>query len=715
MYIPRFIPYPVNQVIDDANKLIITGQNFDPSFTYYWVFKYGLSTLKEIKADYIDVNSVKCRPLDFEYESFIDLQIKAVFGSTTSFAYGTISIFLYEMPIIQKIFPAFSAYDQGVEVSVTIDSLPYIQNVHCKFGSYTAALVTIYRQGKQIIWKAPVISSINSKETVKIQVSVDNQYWYESEQDFVFYAIPTFTGVDNLLLPLFGRKYIAITGTNFYNTQDLLVCRLKITANEYYDLKVQYISSTELRCLNPPVYLTPTTGVELSVSFNRLSFYPVVSNLEYKNVPKVFLIDKIYGSETPNSNIITVTGEGFTGATINSVGGFIENIPFTAANDTSGTFELPPFANISSITGRPYTYMWYFDLGTDISKYCTTSYKQGKTAWWFIGSNTMFSSHYMISKEKFGWVCIDKFPKSQIEVGIFNLGYSINSVSYQYFELPNIIELNPKAIFKNTVADVLVKGTGFWDTNNLGCRLRTTSATVTFSLLTTTFINSTTIKCNFPPVSDTSVTYEIGVTLNGYEYTKEASELLLSVNDPLVIYSVFPIVMFKNSENVQILVRAAPLNSLLTYFWVVHEFFIEGVIYTDAGGLTYIKCNIPSYQAIANSAVIPIPANGEVAITLSAEGVVFPSSGITFRFLNQDQVNGVTPLNGPDTGGTTITITLSIDQSSGSIGDVYCVFYSTVSVLAVSSPPFDYKWVTPALDYSLCKTNFDWNTQFSTS
>lgn len=337
-----------------------------------------------------------------------------------------------------------------------------------------------------------------------------------------------------------------------------------------------------------------------------------------------------------------------------------------------------------------------------MSRYCTDAYQYGKMSWCFIPSNSMLSNHYLVSKEDYGWVCIDKYPRSRIEVGIPNLDFSFNGVSFQYIELPKITSLDPRAVFKDTASTVLVRGEGYWDTDNLSCRLRVIDgATTTLTLLTTTYINSTTISCDFPSTSDTTPLYYIGITMNGYEFTSETDELELFVNDPLVIISVFPIVMFKNSLNVQILIRASPLNPLLTYFCVVHEFYIQGTIYTDTNGLTYVDCIIPSYEAVANSASTAIPANGEVNIRLASGGVLFTAPGVIFRFLDQDQVNGISPLNGPDTGGTVISITLDIDQTTGSIGDVYCLFYGEVSVLAVADPPFDYLCTAPALDYTL--------------
>jgi hypothetical protein len=187
------------------------------------VFNYGFTAIKEIIAEYVSSTQIKCRPLDFEYETYVNVQVKAIEGSIYTMGYGSISIYLYEMPTVKKIHPLYSTYDQQIDVSVTISSLPYIHNVYCKFGTQSASLVTIYRTGKQIICKAPIVTSTNTNEIVKIYVSVDNLHWYESEQSFTFVSTPTFTGVDNSKMPLFGKSYIKIIGTNFFNTGNYMV------------------------------------------------------------------------------------------------------------------------------------------------------------------------------------------------------------------------------------------------------------------------------------------------------------------------------------------------------------------------------------------------------------------------------------------------------------------------------------------------------------
>lgn len=291
----------------------------------------------------------------------------------------------------------------------------------------------------------------------------------------------------------------------------------------------------------------------------------------------------------------------------------------------------------------------------------------------------------MVVKDPIGWICIDRYPKQSVEIGIPEIGYSMNGISYQYLPAPHLTEVEPKAVFKDTATTLLVKGTGFWNTDTLLCRVTVDSSSYIY--LTTTYVNTTSIKCDFPSTADTSATYTLSVTLNGYEYV--ADEIEFSVNLPIDIFSVFPVVMFKNQENVEIYVLAQPIPAVGDLSCIVHEFVIEGEKVVDNGN-TYVKCIIPSYQAVANSAVNPVPSNGEVLVTLQIDGVKFSNDGVVFRFLDTNQVNGISPLNGPDTGGTNITITLNIDQTTGDIGDVNCLFWKNIAVLAIPSPPNDY-------------------------
>jgi hypothetical protein len=700
-----------------SSLLTLTASNLSPSITYSCLFYYGFSTVEETPATYMDSSTLQWITIGMEKESYVKVGLKAESGGIYSMGYGYRNLVLYELVEVKRMTPSYADFGEILNVAVTlggcdqewfIGQLPFLENVRCRFGNYDATTVKVYKQGRLVVCTKPVITSSDAYEEVKMKVSIDGLNWFESDQTFTLFAIPTFTGVDSLKIPLLGKPYIKVIGTNFYNSGSYLACRLKISSNEYFDMKTELVSDTEIRCLNPPPYVIPITGISLSVTFNRQTFYSVSSTLEYANAADVYSIDKFYGIQEPISNIITATGVGFTNATYASVGFFAEDLAFTPTSDTLGTFELPTYVNISAVTDNPYTYLWYFDEDDDIERYCSGDLTTDKYSWWFFGASNSVTYSYMVVKDSIGWVCIDRYPKQSVEIGIPEIGYSRNGISYQYLPAPQLSEMEPKAVFENTATTLLIKGAGFWNTDTLLCRVRVNSSTYIY--LSTTYVNSTSIKCDFPETADTSATYSLSVTLNGYEYV--ANEIPFSVNLPIDIFSVFPVVMFKNQENVEIFVLAEPIPAIGDLSCIVHEFVIEGEKIEDNGNI-YVKCIIPSYEAIANSALIPVPSNGEVVVTLQIDGVKFSNAGVVFRFLDTNQVNGITPLNGPDTGGTNITIELSIDQTTGDIGEVYCLFWRNVAVLAIASPPEDYIWVTPKLDTTIWESAYDWYHEFS--
>jgi len=388
---PRIVPRYIQAPLDDIKKLVITGSGFDSSMTYYCVFKYGFSTSTDVIAEYIDSNTIRCFPINFDYESNVNIQVKVVKNDIYSLGHGTLTIMFYEIPNILNINPTIATYDQENEFSVLIgkfphliinlDRLPFIHEVKCKFGTLDASSVKIYTQGKHVICKAPVITSSNMQEEMVVSISIDGANWYEAEQVVTFIATPTFIGVDSQIIPLQGKEYISVLGTNFYDSGTSIACRMKLSAEMYFDLRASFVSSSEIRCLNPPIYLVPTADIELSVTFNRQDYYQVSVNLEYAAEPQVYAIDKFYGVADPVDNIITVTGSGFIDATFASVGSFAKDLEFTPAHNLSGTFELPTFVNISSITGNPYSYECYFDADDDIERYCTSSLTTGQHAW----------------------------------------------------------------------------------------------------------------------------------------------------------------------------------------------------------------------------------------------------------------------------------------------------------------------------------------------
>ena len=423
---------------------------------------------------------------------YLTLGIKAIKSDAQTYAYGQASLMLYEIPTIVKFFPVYATFNEQPKVEVTVDQLPFIHDVKCWFGDTEAASVSVFRQGKSVICQAPVIVSSNSTESVKINISVDGVNKYSSTSDFTFIKTPSFTGVDTLSIPLTSKAYITVQGTDFYNTGDYLACRMKFSVEGNFDLKAEYVSSTEIRCLNPPSYMVPTTNVELYVTFNRFDYSHTVTTLiQYVDVPEVHIIDKFYGRVSVNTDVLTITGEGLTSATLVSVSDFSTDLVFTSSNDTTGSFTLPAFGNISSVSSNPYTYLCSYDDTTNV-RYSNHISDSMRAYLVFDENSPQRYKFYITTRDDDGWTCSDRYPRSPIEVGIANLGYSTNGISFQYYSEPEIIYISPQSVFKDSAVDLVVSGSGFWDTGQMSCRI-TFGSTSNILLISATFLNSTDI------------------------------------------------------------------------------------------------------------------------------------------------------------------------------------------------------------------------------
>jgi hypothetical protein len=101
--------------------------------------------------------------------------------------------------------------------------------------------------------------------------------------------------------------------------------------------------------------------------------------------------------------------------------------------------------------------------------------------------------------------------RATIEIGDTNIGYSIDEIVYTYISHFTITRMNP-LIVAQTGDSVTLTGTGFISSPGLNCKFGTVTATKV------TFLNSSTIICGTPIVTDTSLNYSVSLTINGYEY-----------------------------------------------------------------------------------------------------------------------------------------------------------------------------------------------------
>ena len=121
------------------------------------------------------------------------------------------------------------------------------------------------------------------------------------------------------------------------------------------------------------------------------------------------------------------------------------------------------------------------------------------------------------------------------------------------------------------------------------------------------------------------------------------------MNKPITIISIYPVAAFKNQTNITTLVEVSQFPDNINLDWIVQDFSIS-VTKIASNGNEYLQWIILSFEAIKDSSITPIPSSGEVNVTIGSNGVNLSSNSMIFIFLDSNQVDGVTPANGLDTG-----------------------------------------------------------------
>ena len=152
--------------------------------------------------------------------------------------------------------------------------------------------------------------------------------------------------------------------------------------------------------------------------------------------------NKYFCSPTLSDNIITMTGINLNNGTLVSEGGFDQNIVFTPSNDTSGIITFSKFVNISSLTGAPYSYKWFFEDITEIERYWSSLLAQWEWAWWFLGTDQNHRYSYLLHKESNSWTWQNTYPRVQIEIRIEGLRFRGMVYPTYYFKIHLYYQLN---------------------------------------------------------------------------------------------------------------------------------------------------------------------------------------------------------------------------------------------------------------------------------
>ena len=130
----------------------------------------------------------------------------------------------------------------------------------------------------------------------------------------------------------------------------------------------------------------------------------------------------------------------------------------------------------------------------------------------------------------------------------------------------------------------------------------------------------------------------------------------------------------------------------------VSSIFIAEYAEDAVSGTASATCTIPSAQFLQAAVGLSVPAPGSLSVELSNDGSVFSTAGLEVQFLPTDQVRGIDPANGPETGATVIDVTLdTLPIVNSAIPKAACEFPGGEKVAAVFISPTLIQCTAPPL------------------
>ena len=252
----------------------------------------------------------------------------------------------------------------------------------------------------------------------------------------------------------------------------------------------------------------------------------------------------------------------------------------------------------------------------------------------------------------------------------------------------------------------MIRGRGFKATTKLACKFGTDWGA------SAKFINETAIEC-LPSALPVAVgtTIKLAVSLNGQGLASLAGlspePLSLLVADTPVPSELDPALVTVGETDVRIVVWATGLADTASLSCRVagllpgsplSSIFIAEYAEDAVSGAASAICTIPSAQFLQAAAGLAAPAPGSLSIELSNDGSVFSTAGLEVHFLPTDQVRGISPANGPETGATVIDVTLdALPVVNSAFPKAACEFPGGEEVTAVFISPTLIQCTAPPL------------------
>uniref|UniRef100_UPI000A470A2F beta strand repeat-containing protein n=1 Tax=Nocardia shimofusensis TaxID=228596 RepID=UPI000A470A2F len=354
----------------------------------------------------------------------------------------------------------------------------------------------------------------------------------------------------------------------------------------------------------------------------------------YVAAPLLIALDPTAGPET-GGTVVTLTGTNFTGASAVSFGG-TPAASFTVVSDTEITATAPAGTGVEQVTvttvggtsnGAPFTYVVAPALtaldptagpetgGTTVT--LTGTGLTGATAVSFGG--TPATSFIVVSDTQI--TAIAPAGTGTVQVTATTVGGTSGGVSYTYVAVPSVSGISPDEGPETGGTTVTVTGSGF-----TGASAVSFGATPATSF---TVVSDSQITATAPAgigVQQVTVT-TVGGTSNGAPFTYVVAPVLIAL-DP----------------------TSGPESGGTTVT-------LTGVGFTGATAVSFGGTPATSFTVVSDTEITATAPAGTGVEQVTVTTVGGTSGGVPFTYVAAPALTSLDPTAGPETGGTTVTLT----------------------------------------------------------
>ena len=679
-----------------GSQVLVYGTNFDYSLKMECSFG-GIYVL----AHFLNFDSMRCivPPLPNAGEILFELIVDGVqTAHQFNFTYHSSNV------LIADIYPRFGFKNQQTEVHLTMQENLVTSLSHCMFNNEVVP-VSPYDDNHPSKVRC-LLPLMNQTGDVIVTVSTDGSYFFPSDNRLTIVEEPKFFGFSPMLGPETGGTVISIEGYGFSKGLNVY-CEFE--GDEKYAVEALWLSSSVLECISPPMV---PASYALVVATSDISLFRC--RFLFAVYPRISIINILPNEvEVCDRNIISILGVNFMYSPFLACRVDLHITPASFVNRNEINCHLPlltPGQHIIGVTNNGQDYVTsekrifvrseqchIYDLSRDVRKiaeirlfdvYPAIVFYNISTTITLTGSDiedtselccflgsVPISAQY-VSKDKMHCIIQDElFANSEYNITASNYcSHKSKSNSFKISVVPEYyidsVQLEKSVSHPATAMNII--GRNFLETEEFSCLFSEFAVRARF-------VHKSLFQCIIPPLPNAGeILFELIVdgvqTAHQFNFTYHSSNVLIA--------DIYPRFGFKNQQTEVHLTMQENLVTSLSHCMFNNE--VVPVSPYDDNHPSKVRCLLPLMNQ-----------TGDVIVTVSTDGSYFFPSDNRLTIVEEPKFFGFSPMLGPETGGTVI----SIEGYGFSKGlNVYCEFegdekyavealWLSSSVLECISPP----------------------------